>query len=42
MFHAARNCADLKVHEQRVMIFSGEFHPFRLPSPELWYDVLEK
>ncbi|KAF7313122.1 putative beta-galactosidase A [Mycena kentingensis (nom. inval.)] len=27
---------------KRVMIFSGEFHPFRLPAPELWYDVLEK
>ncbi|KAJ7496148.1 glycosyl hydrolases family 35-domain-containing protein [Mycena galericulata] len=20
----------------------GEFHPFRLPSPELWYDILQK
>ncbi|KAJ7469612.1 glycoside hydrolase family 35 protein [Mycena latifolia] len=27
---------------KRVMVFSGEFHPFRLPAPELWYDVLEK
>ncbi|KAJ7075303.1 glycoside hydrolase family 35 protein [Mycena belliarum] len=27
---------------KRVMVFSGEFHPFRLPVPELWYDVLEK
>ncbi|KAJ7898549.1 glycoside hydrolase family 35 protein [Mycena olivaceomarginata] len=27
---------------KRVMVFSGEFHPFRLPSPELWYDVLQK
>lgn len=27
---------------QRQMIFSGEFHPFRLPAPELWKDVLEK
>lgn len=24
------------------MVFSGEFHPFRLPAPELWYDVLQK
>lgn len=24
------------------MIFSGEFHPFRLPVPSLWTDVLEK
>ncbi|KAF7360949.1 putative beta-galactosidase A [Mycena sanguinolenta] len=27
---------------QRVMVFSGEFHPFRLPSPDLWYDILQK
>ncbi|KAJ7275854.1 glycoside hydrolase family 35 protein [Mycena rebaudengoi] len=27
---------------KRVMVFSGEFHPFRLPAPELWYDVLQK
>lgn len=24
------------------MIFSGEFHPYRLPVPSLWTDVLEK
>ncbi|THU81100.1 glycoside hydrolase family 35 protein [Dendrothele bispora CBS 962.96] len=27
---------------KRVMFFSGEFHPFRLPAPELWKDVLQK
>ncbi|KAJ7757393.1 glycoside hydrolase family 35 protein [Mycena maculata] len=27
---------------KRVVVFSGEFHPFRLPSPELWYDILQK
>ncbi|KAF8996419.1 glycoside hydrolase family 35 protein [Cyathus striatus] len=27
---------------KRIMFFSGEFHPFRLPSPELWKDVLQK
>ncbi|KAG5637397.1 hypothetical protein H0H81_004705 [Sphagnurus paluster] len=27
---------------KRVMFFSGEFHPFRLPAPELWKDILEK
>lgn len=27
---------------QRVMIVSGEFHPFRLPVPALWEDVLQK
>ena len=26
----------------REMLFSGEFHPFRLPVPSLWWDVLEK
>lgn len=25
-----------------MMIFSGEFHPFRLPVPDLWLDVLQK
>lgn len=30
------------VHGQRVMLFSGEFHPFRLPSPGLWLDVFQK
>ncbi|KAJ5903857.1 hypothetical protein N7504_006240 [Penicillium tannophilum] len=24
------------------MIFSGEFHPFRLPVPDLWLDVFQK
>ncbi|KAH8907459.1 glycoside hydrolase family 35 protein [Coniochaeta sp. PMI_546] len=32
----------LFINGQRVMIFSGEFHPFRLPVPSLWTDVLEK
>ncbi|KAF8601278.1 glycoside hydrolase family 35 protein [Ceratobasidium sp. AG-I] len=27
---------------KRYMIFSGEFHPWRLPSIPLWRDVLEK
>ncbi|CAE6453872.1 unnamed protein product [Rhizoctonia solani] len=27
---------------KRVMVFSGEFHPWRLPSTPLWRDVLEK
>ncbi len=27
---------------QRQMIWAGEFHPFRLPSPSLWRDVLQK
>ncbi|KAI1778006.1 glycoside hydrolase family 35 protein [Hypoxylon cercidicola] len=32
----------LFVHGERVMIFSGEIHPFRLPVPSLWLDVLQK
>ncbi|KAL4962576.1 glycoside hydrolase family 35 protein [Aspergillus stella-maris] len=30
------------VHGERVILLSGEFHPFRLPSPGLWLDVLHK
>jgi beta-galactosidase GanA len=32
----------LIVDGKRVFIYSGEFHPFRLPSPDLWRDVFEK
>jgi len=32
----------LKVDGRRLLLWSGEFHYFRLPSPELWRDVLEK
>src|SRR5256885_1995779 len=27
---------------QRVYLWSGEFHPYRLPSPELWKDIFQK
>ena len=27
---------------QRVFILSAEFHPWRLPNPELWIDVFQK
>ncbi|MEO5493659.1 MAG: beta-galactosidase [Sphingomonas sp.] len=27
---------------KRQIIWSGEFHPFRLPSPDLWRDILQK
>jgi beta-galactosidase GanA len=27
---------------RRKMIWGGEIHPFRLPSPDLWRDVLQK
>ena len=32
----------LKVDGQRILLWGGEFHYFRLPSPSLWRDVLEK
>jgi beta-galactosidase GanA len=32
----------LMVDGQRVLLWSGEFHYFRLPSPDLWRDVLER
>ncbi|KAF7595028.1 hypothetical protein BBP40_007629 [Aspergillus hancockii] len=30
------------VHGQRLFVFSGEFHYWRFPVPELWRDLLEK
>ncbi|THU84979.1 glycoside hydrolase family 35 protein [Dendrothele bispora CBS 962.96] len=27
---------------QRIFLYSGEFHTFRLPVPSLWTDILEK
>jgi beta-galactosidase GanA len=32
----------LMIDGTRAVIWSGEFHPFRLPSPDLWRDVLQK
>ena len=32
----------LLIDGDRTFIWSGEFHPFRLPSPSLWLDVLQK
>ena len=32
----------LSLDGHRTFIWSGEFHPFRLPSPSLWLDILEK
>ena len=32
----------LIVDGRRLVVWSGEFHPFRLPSPSLWPDVLQK
>ncbi|KAJ5161738.1 Glycoside hydrolase family 35 [Penicillium capsulatum] len=30
------------VNGERLMVFSGEVHPFRLPVPSLWIDILQK
>src|SRR6266540_1658911 len=32
----------LKIDGERLVVWSGEMHPFRLPSPSLWRDILEK
>jgi beta-galactosidase GanA len=32
----------LLIDGRRVFIWAGEMHPFRLPSPGLWRDVLQK
>jgi len=32
----------LMVDGQRVYFWSGEIHPFRLPNPDLWRDMLQK
>ncbi|KAK7409212.1 hypothetical protein QQX98_008588 [Neonectria punicea] len=31
----------LIIKGERAMIYSGAFHPFRLPSPSLWLDVFQ-
>ncbi|WP_229259303.1 beta-galactosidase [Duganella aceris] len=32
----------LSIDGKRVMVWSGEIHPFRLPNPSLWRDVMQK
>ncbi|PGH09913.1 hypothetical protein AJ80_07625 [Polytolypa hystricis UAMH7299] len=32
----------LFIHGERLMIFSGEVHPYRLPVPSLWLDIFQK
>ncbi|KAJ0294625.1 hypothetical protein CBS470a_000533 [Colletotrichum nupharicola] len=32
----------LFINGERIIIMSGEFHPWRLPSPGLWLDVFQK
>jgi beta-galactosidase GanA len=30
------------INGTRLFVFSGEFHPFRLPVPSLWLDIFQK
>lgn len=30
------------VRGERIMIYGGEFHPYRLPVPDLWLDIFQK
>src|SRR5690348_10256200 len=32
----------LLINGERLFLFGGEMHPFRLPVPELWEDILQK
>ena len=32
----------LLINDERLFLFGGEMHPFRLPVPELWEDILQK
>lgn len=32
----------MKVDGKCIVVWSGEIHPFRLPSPSLWRDVIQK
>jgi Glycosyl hydrolases family 35 len=32
----------LFVRGERILFYSGEFHPFRLPVPSLWLDIFQK
>ncbi|KAI1841888.1 hypothetical protein JX265_010802 [Neoarthrinium moseri] len=32
----------LFVRGERILFYSGEFHPWRLPVPDLWFDVFQK
>ena len=32
----------LMIDGKRILVQSAEFHYFRLPSPDLWRDILEK
>ncbi|QRW22851.1 glycoside hydrolase family 35 protein [Rhizoctonia solani] len=40
--HVQWDGKSLFIKGQRIFLWSGEFHTFRLPAPELWGDILEK
>ncbi|GGP98987.1 beta-galactosidase [Streptomyces mutabilis] len=40
--HVTLDRYSLLVDGRRLALWSGEMHPFRLPSPSLWRDVLQK
>ncbi|MFE1030850.1 beta-galactosidase [Streptomyces sp. NPDC058807] len=40
--HVALDRHSLLVDGRRLALWAGEMHPFRLPSPSLWRDVLQK
>src|SRR5947209_8474997 len=40
--HVTYDKYSVMIDGQRLQIWSGEFHMFRLPSPSLWRDVLQK
>ncbi|MBU6535888.1 beta-galactosidase [Streptomyces mayonensis] len=40
--HVALDRYSLLVDGRRLALWAGELHPFRLPSPSLWRDVLQK
>ncbi|KAI8066617.1 glycoside hydrolase superfamily [Gongronella butleri] len=40
--HFSWDSYSFKVDGERVFIWGGEMHPFRLPSPNLWKDIFEK
>ncbi|TPG14203.1 beta-galactosidase [Sphingomonas koreensis] len=40
--HIAFDQYSFLIDGRRTYLWSGEFHPYRLPSPELWPDIFEK
>ena len=40
--HVSYDKYSLMIDGQRLQVWSGEFHNFRLPSPALWRDVFQK